>query len=339
MIGPSLSVLMTNYNHGRYLPESLQAIIDQSYPLREFIVIDDASTDDSISVLRGFEQRSKSLKVIGNNRNMGIIHNHNTLLSLSSGEYVFFAGADDRVLPELFQKSMSLLSRHLKAGLCSALSIVIDENSNDIGLHQSGVVSDVECYLSSEDVADLLSRNRQWFMGNTTIYRRQCLVDINGFRPELGSFFDGFASLVIALKHGCCFVPAPLAAWRRMESGYAARCSSDARNWRHIVETATRMMHTLYHDVFPPGYAEAWRIRELYERALTDLASKHRKRSEDLQRDWPRQSRVGKTTYRLAQRVLDRWFVTQSLWLAAKYKQPVYPTVTSGLRKVAGRFR
>lgn len=339
MKGADLSVLMANYNHGRFLAESLQAIEDQAYPLREIIILDDASTDDSMAILREFQKRLCNVTLIRNERNMGVVHAADTLLSLASKGYVYFAAADDRVLPEFFQRSMSLLSKYPEAGLCSGLCTVIDESSGNIGLLQSGVMSDADCYITPQGVADLLSRNLPWFVGGTTIYRRQCLIDIGGFRPELEAFIDGFASLVIALKYGCCFIPNPLAAWRRMESGYAARCSADRANWERIIRKVVRLMRTSYDDVFPPGYAGAWERRQLYGTALTDLTSKHHIRSEDLRRYWSQEGRVRKTAYRLVQRVLDRWFVTQNLWLAAKYRQPIYPMIANGLRKVAQKFR
>ncbi|MBM3777382.1 MAG: glycosyltransferase family 2 protein [Acidimicrobiia bacterium] len=48
---PSLSALMLNYNHGRYLGRAIEAIVAQSRPADEFLILDDASTDDSVEVI------------------------------------------------------------------------------------------------------------------------------------------------------------------------------------------------------------------------------------------------------------------------------------------------
>jgi len=51
---PTLSVMMTNYNYGRYIAEALEAILTQSFQPKEVILVDDASTDNSIEVINEF---------------------------------------------------------------------------------------------------------------------------------------------------------------------------------------------------------------------------------------------------------------------------------------------
>ena len=54
MTTPTLSVIMGNYNHAHYLVESIPAILNQSFRPKEFIIIDDASTDNSVEIIEGF---------------------------------------------------------------------------------------------------------------------------------------------------------------------------------------------------------------------------------------------------------------------------------------------
>src|SRR5688572_14043909 len=106
MSKPTLSVAISNYNHAHYLPDALEAILSQSYPAMEVIVIDDASTDNSVDVIERFARQNRSLRLIRNSSNMGVLHNANKLLGMVSGEYFYSAAADDRVLPGFFAKSM-----------------------------------------------------------------------------------------------------------------------------------------------------------------------------------------------------------------------------------------
>ena len=131
---PTLSVLFPNYNHARFLPESLGAFLAQSYRPVEIIIIDDASTDNSVEVIETFARREPRLRLIRNERNMGVVPNMNRLVEMASGDYVYLSAADDKVLPGFFEKSMALLSQYPQAGLCSTVGRLIDKDGKDKGI-------------------------------------------------------------------------------------------------------------------------------------------------------------------------------------------------------------
>jgi glycosyltransferase involved in cell wall biosynthesis len=249
---------MANYNHARYLPNALQALLDQTYLPTEIIVIDDGSTDNSVEVIKQFVRKSALLRLICNDANRGVLYSINRALDLARGEYVSFLAADDQVLPDFLERSMSLLIRYPEAALCSGLCLTMDEEGRDRGRYPSPVLSDFDLYLSSRDTKSALRRYGSWFMGNATVFRRTSLVEAGGFRPELHSFCDGFVSMVLALKHGACFIPKPLAYWRLMESGYSLSTESNWSLSLDIRDNAVELMRTTYKDVFPEDIVESW---------------------------------------------------------------------------------
>jgi hypothetical protein len=153
---------------------------------------------------------------------------------------------------------MSLLVRQPQAALCSGLCLMMDEEGKSGGLYPSPVVSDIGLYLSPRDIRSALRRYGSWFMGNATVFRRSPLVEAGGFRPELHSFCDGFVSMLLALKHGACFVPKPLAYWRLMDSGYSSSTNSNWSLSLDIRDRAVELMRTTYRDVFPEDVVEIW---------------------------------------------------------------------------------
>ena len=62
----TLSVVMCNYNHGHYIQEALQAILSQSFPPLEVIVIDDGSTDNSVQIIGGIAEKNPTVKFYRN---------------------------------------------------------------------------------------------------------------------------------------------------------------------------------------------------------------------------------------------------------------------------------
>ena len=69
MSPPTLSVIISNYNDAEFLPQFLQSVVDQSIQPDEIIIIDDASTDNSVEILEEFAQKHPIVKFIRNTTN------------------------------------------------------------------------------------------------------------------------------------------------------------------------------------------------------------------------------------------------------------------------------
>lgn len=265
MRNPTLSVIMTNYNHSRFLPEALDAILTQSYTPMEFIIIDDASTDNSLEILEGYAKKYDFIKLYENKKNMGILHNANKLRGLASGDYVYGAAADDKIMPGFLEKSMDMLTEYPEAGLCSTLSYLIDADGNNVGFCPKESILKKSDFLPPEKVRILLKKYGSWIQGNTVVYKREALLDAGGHLPELYSYCDGFIVQVIALRHGVCFIAELLAAWRKMETGYASTQNRDPRRKHEIMKNACNLMETNYKDIFSKNYIDIWKKRQIYE--------------------------------------------------------------------------
>jgi glycosyltransferase involved in cell wall biosynthesis len=87
--------IITNYNYGAYLPQAVDSVLSQTTPFDEFIVVDDASTDDSSVVLSELSKRIERLKVVRREVNAGQLAAFETGIMQSSGDIIFFLDADD----------------------------------------------------------------------------------------------------------------------------------------------------------------------------------------------------------------------------------------------------
>src|SRR5262245_25848365 len=121
-----LTVVLSNYNHARFLPHALSALSAQTRPADEIILIDDASTDDSVTVIEAHLSRHPNIRLVRNPTNLGVIANLNRGLQMARGNKMYFAAADDIAYPALFEKSLALLDRYPRAALCSSRCDIID---------------------------------------------------------------------------------------------------------------------------------------------------------------------------------------------------------------------
>lgn len=260
---PPVSAIMPNFNHARFLTEALPSVISQLRPDDELIVIDDASSDNSIEIIQRAINGLPNARLIVHEVNHGALATLNEGLALAKNKYVCFPGADDIVVPGAFEAALSLLARHPDAGFCSGLIHVIDEAGRPVGPLPTRIVLDAPGFLDQDRCAAELMRDDTW-IGGLAFYRTDLLRKAGGFLPELRNFTDGFACRLIAARNGCCFVPQPFQLWRRMSAGLSSREMLNFANVDEIGNRTVRLMETTYRTDFPPGYAARWLGRWLF---------------------------------------------------------------------------
>ncbi|MCX5794108.1 MAG: glycosyltransferase family 2 protein [Elusimicrobia bacterium] len=256
-------MVMPNYNHGHYIREALAAFLSQSFKPMEIIIVDDASTDNSIEILEELCRNNPTLHLVRNERNMGVMASANRAARMLSGDYAQFSAADDRILPGFLEQSIGLLSRYPQAGLCSTLSLMLGKDGQNLGPYQTPVVAETECYLPPARIAAIYRKNGSWVVPNTVIFRREAILEFGCFDPALGPSADGFLHHAVSLKYGACFIPRPLAMWRQMETNYSWTYTADFRASMDMVGRMEHRMRHQYRDLFPPDYVDLFKLRAM----------------------------------------------------------------------------
>jgi len=119
LAGPvRMSVVIPCYNYGRFLPECVCSILnDQPGIDVEIIIVDDKSTDDSLSIARLIERRHPQVQVIANQANLGHIATYNRGLDAATSPYVLLISADDLVTPRALTRAAELMEAEPTVGL------------------------------------------------------------------------------------------------------------------------------------------------------------------------------------------------------------------------------
>lgn len=127
MKNPEVTILMTVYNAGQYLKQSITSIINQSYQDFEFLIIDDRSTDNSIQMVKSF--KDDRIRLHCNDINLGQTKSLNVGMHLARGRYIARMDADDFAYPSWLEKLVIVLEKNQDCVVVSTHAAVVDENN------------------------------------------------------------------------------------------------------------------------------------------------------------------------------------------------------------------
>ena len=108
-INKLISIVMPTYNSDKYIKESIDSILNQTYSNWELIIIDDSSTDNTSKILSNY--RDKRIKVYKNETNKGVAYSRNKGISLCTSDVIAFLDSDDIWAKDKLEKQIYLYSR------------------------------------------------------------------------------------------------------------------------------------------------------------------------------------------------------------------------------------
>jgi len=133
---PLISVVIATYNGVSFLREQLDSIINQTYPHLEIVIVDDASQDNTLTILREYEASHAHVRVFESQVNLGYIKNFERGLRLCNGDLIALSDQDDIWLPE----KLSILFREMgDHNLVYCNSELMDKSGKALGIRLSDV--------------------------------------------------------------------------------------------------------------------------------------------------------------------------------------------------------
>lgn len=113
---PFLTVVMPVYNGEKYLKEAIDSVLAQTYTNFELLVIDDGSTDNSVEIIKSYED--PRIILLQNGTNFGVGYTRNVGINNAKGDYLAWMDCDDLIHKERFEKQLSFLQDHPEVGIC-----------------------------------------------------------------------------------------------------------------------------------------------------------------------------------------------------------------------------
>jgi glycosyltransferase involved in cell wall biosynthesis len=221
-IKKSLSIVMANYNYGQYIPDAINAILNQSRLPDEFIIIDDASTDNSVEIILNQIKNFPFVKLIQHKKNTGVIDLINEGIHIAKGDYLYLAASDDFISPEFIEKMMDFIDINNNISICTSIPGFF--NSNDKSkIYFYPFYEKKECIFTRNESIKVFNSSSFWIPSHATIFKREYALLYNGYNRKLKHYSDWYLNIKIALNHGMAYVPEPIAAMRIHDSSYSAK--------------------------------------------------------------------------------------------------------------------
>lgn len=147
---PLFSVLIANYNNGRYLLDAIESVRSQTYTNWEIVLVDDGSTDNSHELYRMLEQDSR-IHIFFNEENKGCGYTKRRCAELANGKICGFLDADDCILPDTLSLMVTTHKENPEVALVFSRYYICDEQMRIIGESRHLMLKEGESYLEHRD--------------------------------------------------------------------------------------------------------------------------------------------------------------------------------------------
>lgn len=174
-------MLMPTYNDGRFVRQAVDSIRGQTFADFEFVIVNDGSTDDTPEILAEYARRDGRIRVLTNDRNMGIFASLNRGLDVCRGEYVVRMDADDIAIADRLERQLAVMDARPDVVALGGALTYIDAAGKDLNVMRRCAVG-----------ASLLRRSPM--LHPTVVFRRKVVeehaIRYQGrFRPADDYFF------------------------------------------------------------------------------------------------------------------------------------------------------
>jgi glycosyltransferase involved in cell wall biosynthesis len=133
MVVPKVSVIVPSYNHARYLRRRIDSILGQTFGDLELLILDDASTDDSLRVLLSYAGKPRVRLQVNPTNTGSAFRQWQKGISLARGEYIWIAESDDAAEPGFLERLVEVLDANPNVGLVYCQSQLIDTEDRAVG--------------------------------------------------------------------------------------------------------------------------------------------------------------------------------------------------------------
>lgn len=184
---PHVSVVIPTYNRAHLVGRTIESLVAQSFQDWDLLVVDDASSDETVDVVKGYCQRDDRIRLMVNEQNLGLTRNWNHCLEMAAGPLVELLQSDDLIDADYLELVSRFFDEHPQVGFVAASCRYIDADgkTTDPGSPRPPKL----CRAGDEAVTALLSGG--WPHVSSIVMRRECYERLGTFNQKIWHGPDG----------------------------------------------------------------------------------------------------------------------------------------------------
>jgi|GEM_PF-6869038 len=227
---PKLTCMIPHYNDGKYLPDAIESILAQTWGDFEVLIVDDASNEENLAVVRKCASLDKRIRVIYREKNGGPGACALQASKVITTPYTHDMGADDIRYPTFFEKSVTVFEKNPQIALTWAAfnwGESPEDNTEDCGFSNC---HETVFLLPDEAVTRLLQGMK--LTSPCAVYRTEIGRKYGGYDPKMTYLGDWYLLSHILFGHPSAFIPEVLGYFRVRGNNYSnvARHNKKSRN-------------------------------------------------------------------------------------------------------------
>src|SRR3989344_2860745 len=241
---PLLTIVITNYNHGKYFPKAIDCLVSQDFFPFEILIIDDASTDNSLEIINKYASQYSFIRVIAHKKNQGVCFALCEGIEEAKGTYVHTMGADDYRLPGFIKKTMTVLLEQPHIGVaCSNFGYITGHTNEGPILTEKLIESfSAPVIFDSREILRVFQTTHLWVPGHTAILKRESALKYKKYDQSLKFLCDWFLLHQIALNEGVIYIPETLSVWWIHPSSYSANLLQDKKSKKTVYRNLFQLL-------------------------------------------------------------------------------------------------
>ena len=205
MSAPPVSVVMAVRNGQRYVGQAIESVLGQTFKDFEFLIVDDASTDATPSILEAYRARDPRISVLRNERRLERSASRNRAIRAARGSYLAMIDADDLAMPRRLEMQLEHLDNHPELAMLGSWVYEIDTENRLVGLARLPE--------NGREIRQRMLVSNQ-FVHPSVMARKSVVESVGLFDESLNACEDYALYFPIVLRYPCANLPVPLAVRR-----------------------------------------------------------------------------------------------------------------------------
>ena len=218
-----VSIITASYNYEKYIEETIQSVIRQTYSDWELIIVDDGSTDNSLETIKKFCNIDKRIKLYthGNNENKGLKQTLLLGISKAQSDWIVFLESDDLLEPSYLEKKVKIAEQYPDVGLIFNDVFLFGDKSR-VEFSQKPFKKNHNKLISKtfpRNIFKELNTDNRILTFSTVMVKKSILLS-EYFNTPIDKLLDWWLYVHIAYKNNVYYIPEKLTKWRLHKGSY-----------------------------------------------------------------------------------------------------------------------